>query len=61
MKKILALFIIAITATIAVQSRQTSTTQRTKCFCGHLYYDWDGRPRGMLIPVLRNNEMVVCK
>jgi hypothetical protein len=61
MKKIIALFIIAIAATVAIQSRQASTRQRTKCFCGHLYYDWDGRPRGLLVPVLKNDNMVECE
>jgi hypothetical protein len=61
MKKILALFILAAVATIVAQSRNTVNGYRTKCFCGHLYYDWDGRPRGLLVPVLKNDNMVECE
>ncbi len=34
---------------------------RKVCFAGLLFYDWDGRPFGVCIPVLKNDAIVNCE
>jgi len=33
---------------------------QTMCLFGILYYDWEGREPGVVIPVLKNGEPVKC-
>ena len=38
-----------------------SRNPRTICICDYLYYDWEGRRMGELIPVLNEQqEMIGC-
>lgn len=59
MKKIIIIIIlIGINVSIGISQRR----YRTKCIMNFLYYDWDGRRFGQLIPVLdKSNNMIFCK
>ena len=59
MKKILLLAIVVFT--IALCMNIFADEPRTICRCGYLYYDWNNRPFGMMIPVLENNDMIECE
>ena len=41
--------------------RPVPAEDRHICLCGNLYYDWNGRPMGMLVPVLKDGDMIECE
>ena len=53
MLRILLIFTVILGILYYFYTKNPEITQ--KCFLNTLYYDWEGRPFGVLIPVLDNN------